>query len=75
MFALKTYLFQIQPYVASQALRLIECGKTYWRQGELLNRKLTTPLGMGDYLAVGDLEGYIHILDKYYDSFYVTVQQ
>jgi len=42
----------------------IESGKTYWRQGDLLNRKLTTPLGMGDYVAVGDLEGYIHIMDK-----------
>ena len=42
----------------------IESGKTYWRQGDLLNRKLSTPLGMGDYVAVGDLEGYIHILDK-----------
>ena len=42
----------------------IESGRTYWRQGDLLNRKLTTPLGMGDYVAVGDLEGYIHILDK-----------
>jgi len=42
----------------------IESGKTYWRQGDLLNRKLTTPLGMGDYVAVGDLEGYIHILEK-----------
>ena len=42
----------------------IESGKTYWRQGDLLNRKLTTPLGMGDFVAVGDLEGYTHILDK-----------
>ena len=42
----------------------IESGKTYWRQGDLLNRRLSTPLGMGDYVAVGDLEGYIHILDK-----------
>ena len=42
----------------------IESGKTYWRQGDLANRKLTTPLGMGDYIAAGDLEGYIHILDK-----------
>ena len=42
----------------------LESGKTYWRQGDLLNRKLTTPLGMGDYVVVGDLAGYIHILDK-----------
>ncbi|MSQ81012.1 MAG: outer membrane protein assembly factor BamB [Candidatus Methylopumilus sp.] len=42
----------------------IESGKTYWRQGDLLNRQLSTPLAMGNYIAVGDLEGYIHILDK-----------
>ena len=42
----------------------IESGKTYWRQGDLFYRRLTTPLGLGDYVAVGDLEGYIHILDK-----------
>ena len=47
----------------------IESGKTYWRQGDLLNRQLTTPLGMGDHVAIGDLEGYIHILDKETGSF------
>ena len=52
----------------------IESGKTYWRQGALLNRKLTTPLGMGDYVAVGDLEGYIHILDKETGAFLGRIQ-
>ena len=52
----------------------IESGKTYWRQGDLLNRKLTTPLGMGDYVAVGDLEGYIHILDKETGTFLGRIQ-
>ena len=52
----------------------IESGKTYWRQGDLLNRKLTTPLGMGDYVAVGDLEGYIHILDKETGAFLGRIQ-
>ena len=52
----------------------IESGKTYWRQGELLNRKLTTPLGMGDYVAVGDLEGYIHVLDKETGAFLGRIQ-
>ena len=40
-----------------------ETGRTYWRQGDLLNRRLTTPLVLKDYVAVGDLEGYIHFLD------------
>jgi len=52
----------------------IESGKTYWRQGDLLNRKLTTPLSMGDYVAVGDLEGYIHILDKETGAFLGRIQ-
>ena len=52
----------------------IESGKTYWRQGELLNRKLTTPLGMGDYVALGDLEGYIHVLDKETGAFLGRIQ-
>ena len=52
----------------------IESGRTYWRQGDLLNRKLSTPLGLGDYVAVGDLEGYIHILDKETGAFLGRIQ-
>ncbi len=39
-------------------------GKTFWRQGALANRRLTTPLPMGSLIAVGDLEGYIHFLSR-----------
>ncbi len=39
-------------------------GKTFWRQADLLNRRLTTPLPMGNLIAVGDLEGYIHFLNR-----------
>ncbi len=52
----------------------IESGKTYWRQGDLLNRKLTTPLGMGNYVVVGDFEGFIHILDKETGQFLGLIQ-
>jgi len=52
----------------------IESGKTYWRQGDLLNRKLTTPLGMGDFVIVGDLESYLHILDKETGAFLGRIQ-
>jgi outer membrane protein assembly factor BamB len=41
-----------------------ETGKTFWRQGALANRRLTAPLPMGNVIAVGDLEGYLHFLTR-----------
>jgi outer membrane protein assembly factor BamB len=41
-----------------------ETGKTFWRQGNLANRRLTAPLPMGSVIAVGDLEGYVHFLSR-----------
>jgi outer membrane protein assembly factor BamB len=41
-----------------------ETGKTFWRQGALANRRLTAPLPMGNVVAVGDLEGYVHFLTR-----------
>lgn len=41
-----------------------ENGKTYWRQGDLTNRDLSTPLALGSYVAVGDIEGYVHLLSR-----------
>jgi outer membrane protein assembly factor BamB len=41
-----------------------ETGKTFWRQGALANRRLTAPLPMGNLIAVGDLEGYVHFLTR-----------
>jgi len=39
-------------------------GKTFWRQGDLSNRRLSAPLPMGSVVAVGDVEGYVHFLDR-----------
>lgn len=39
-------------------------GKTFWRQGALKNRRLTTPLPMGSSVALGDIEGYLHFLTR-----------
>lgn len=39
-------------------------GKTFWRQGALKNRLLSAPLPMGSLVAVGDVQGYIHFLDR-----------
>ena len=40
-------------------------GASEWRQDELLNRKLTAPEPVEDYVAVGDFEGYVHLLSRY----------
>lgn len=44
-------------------------GKTYWRQGDLQYRKLTTPLPLDNWIAFGDIEGYVHFLNKEDGSF------
>lgn len=49
-------------------------GKSYWRQGGLLNRQLSAPLPMGSYVAVGDLEGYVHFLAREDGAFAARIQ-
>lgn len=39
-------------------------GATVWRQDKLLYRELTAPEPMGNYLIVGDYDGYVHWLAK-----------
>ena len=39
-----------------------EHGVNLWKQSALHLRQLTAPCRVGDYLAVGDLQGYIHFL-------------
>jgi len=41
-----------------------ETGRTFWRQGALSNRRVTAPVPMGSLVAVGDLEGYVHFLNR-----------
>ncbi|NJN51392.1 MAG: PQQ-binding-like beta-propeller repeat protein [Gammaproteobacteria bacterium] len=37
-------------------------GNVVWEQKNLSRRKLSPPVAFGDYLAVGDEEGYVHVL-------------
>jgi outer membrane protein assembly factor BamB len=39
-------------------------GGSLWRQTDLTGRKLSAPVVNGDYVVVGDFEGYLHWLDK-----------
>ena len=38
-------------------------GRLLWENKQMSNRQLTSPLAIGDYIAVADLEGYIHLLN------------
>ena len=51
-----------------------ETGKTFWRQGALSNRRLTAPLPMGNLIAVGDLEGYVHFLTREEGKFVARIK-
>lgn len=39
-------------------------GASYWKQTDLHQRRLTMPVIYGDYVVVGDFEGYLHWLSK-----------
>ena len=41
----------------------IATGAILWEQGDLKLRKLTSPASIRNSIAVGDLEGYVHLLD------------
>ncbi|MDP2784013.1 MAG: outer membrane protein assembly factor BamB [Sulfurimicrobium sp.] len=39
-------------------------GASIWKQDKLLNRRLSAPLVKGGYIAVADVEGYVHVLAR-----------
>jgi outer membrane protein assembly factor BamB len=49
-------------------------GKSFWRQGGLLNRQVSAPMPIGEYVAVGDLEGYVHFLNNEDGAFAARIQ-
>jgi outer membrane protein assembly factor BamB len=40
-------------------------GDSVWKQDKLFNRALTAPEPYSNYVAVGDFEGYLHLLSRY----------
>lgn len=49
-------------------------GATIWKQEKLAYRNVTRPTIFGDYLAVGDFEGYVHLLSRYDGHFIARYQ-
>ena len=39
-------------------------GKTNWRNADLQYRRITNPIIIGDHIAVGDFDGYVHLLNS-----------
>ncbi len=39
-------------------------GASVWRQEQLLHRRVTAPVIVGDWLVVGDYQGYVHVLSR-----------
>ena len=39
-------------------------GSTVWKNGDLLFRRVTEPCASGNFIVVGDFEGYLHGLDR-----------
>jgi outer membrane protein assembly factor BamB len=44
-------------------------GASLWKQDKLLARQLTAPLALGRYVAVADVQGYVHLLAREDGSF------
>src|SRR5262249_77852 len=57
------YIFVSDDKGAVQALDRAG-GATVWKQDKLFLRRLTAPLVLGDVIAVGDVEGYVHFLSR-----------
>jgi outer membrane protein assembly factor BamB len=49
-------------------------GFVLWTQKALENRQLSAPVALGDYVVVGDLEGYVHFLKREDGSFVTRVE-
>lgn len=39
-----------------------DTGRAAWRQDKLANRQVTAPLALGKYVAVADMQGYVHLI-------------
>ncbi len=49
-------------------------GATLWKQEKLKLREITRPVLFGEYLVVGDYEGYLHVMSKFDGHFVARTQ-
>ncbi|HZP85192.1 MAG TPA: outer membrane protein assembly factor BamB [Burkholderiales bacterium] len=46
-----------------------ETGASVWKQDKLLNREVSGPAVVGEFVVVGDMDGYVHVLSSEDGSF------
>jgi outer membrane protein assembly factor BamB len=55
-------------YITSSSGELVKIGRRngveVWKQSVLSRRRLSAPAVLGEYVAVGDLDGYVHFFDR-----------
>jgi outer membrane protein assembly factor BamB len=49
-------------------------GASLWRQDKLAGRNVSAPLAVGRYVAVGDFEGYVHLISREDGSFAARIE-
>ena len=49
-------------------------GASIWRQEKLLHRRVSSPLVIGDWVVVGDYQGYVHVLSREDGSFVARIR-
>ena len=48
-------------------------GATLWKQEKLQSRNVTRPVLFGDYLIVGDMQGYLHVMSRFDGRFIARI--
>jgi outer membrane protein assembly factor BamB len=48
-------------------------GASVWRQEKLLHRRVSSPIVIGDWVVVGDYQGYVHVMSRDDGSFVARV--
>lgn len=48
-------------------------GATLWKQEKLQARNVTRPVLMGDYVVVGDFDGYLHVMSRFDGHFVARI--
>src|ERR1019366_8426509 len=49
-------------------------GSTTWKNGQLLSRGITAPYALGNFVVVGDFEGYLHGLNREDGNFVARIK-
>jgi outer membrane protein assembly factor BamB len=73
MMLLRKYIYLTDVKDAVMALDKTS-GSTVWKNDQMFMRGITTPYALGDFVLVGDFEGYLHALNREDGRFAARIQ-